>query len=121
MKAIKSIQGSYPGNKITVIASKVITACSFFQRLLGLLVLRPLEVSEGLLIKDCRSIHTVGMRYNIDAVFIDSEGRVIAIFKDMAPFRFSPYIREVRSVLELKAGSANRASIEIGDIISFVE
>ncbi|TET51440.1 MAG: DUF192 domain-containing protein [Actinomycetota bacterium] len=121
MKAIKSIQGLDPGNKITVIASNVITASSFFQRFLGLLAFRPLEGSEGLLIKDCKSIHTIGMRYNIDVIFIDSGGRVAAIFEDMAPFRFSPYIREACSVLELKAGSAGMASIRIGDIISFVE
>ena len=121
MKAIKSIQGQDPGNDITVIVSKVYLACGFFKRLFGLLALWPLKCSEGLLIKDCASIHTMWMRYNIDAVFIDSEGKVLAIFGDMAPFRFSPYIREASSVLELRAGSASRASIRTGDSISFVE
>ena len=121
MKAIKYIQGSATDNNTTVIALKVYLACGFFKRLMGLLAFRPLKESEGLLIKDCRSIHTMWMRYSIDIIFINKRGRVTAIYEDMAPFRFSPYIREASSVLELKAGSAGRTSIRIGDIISFVE
>ncbi len=121
MKAIKYIQGSATDNDAVVIASKVYLAHSFFRRLFGLLAFKPLKESEGLLIKDCRSIHTMWMRYRIDAVFIDKKGRVTAMYKDLAPFRFSPYTRQAFSVLELKGGSAGRASIRIGDIISFVE
>ena len=121
MKVIKYIQGSATENNTVIIASKVYLASGFFKRLLGLLAFKPLKESEGLLIKDCRSIHTMWMMYSIDAIFIDKEGRVIAMYEDLAPFRFSPYIKDVCSVLELKAGSAGRASIRIGDIISFVE
>ena len=120
MKAIKHIQGSAT-NDATVIASKVYLASGFLKRFFGLLAFKPLKESEGLLIKDCRSIHTMWMRYCIDAVFIDKKGRVIAMHEDLAPFRFSPYIKDACSVLELKAGSTGRASIRIGDIISFVE
>jgi len=121
MKAIKYIQGSATDNNTVVIALKVYSASGFFKRLFGLLAFKPLKESEGLLIKDCRSIHTMWMRYRIDAVFIDKKGRVTAMHEDLAPFRFSPYIKDASSVLELKAGLAGRASIRIGDIISFVE
>jgi uncharacterized protein len=121
MKAIKYIKESSTNNNTVVIASKVYSARGFFKRLFGLLVFKPLKESEGLIIKDCRSSHTMWMRYSIDAVFINKEGRVNAVYEDLAPFRFSPYIKDAFSVLELKAGSAGRASIKIGDIISFVE
>jgi uncharacterized protein len=121
MKAIKYNRGSNTDNNTLVIASEVYLAHGFFKRLLGLLAFKPLKESEGLLIKDCRSIHTMWMRYRIDAVFIDIRGRVTAVYKDLAPFRFSPYIKDACSVLELKAGSAYKASIEIGEIISFIE
>ena len=121
MKAIKYIQGSVTNNDAVIIASKVYLASGFLKRLFGLLAFKPLKESEGLLIKDCRSIHTMWMRYRIDAVFIDKKGRVTAMHEDLAPFRFSPYIRQACSVLELKAGSAGRASIRVGDIIDFVE
>ncbi len=121
MKAIKYIQGSAIENNTVVIVSKVYLACGFLKRLFGLLAFKPLKESEGLLIKDCRSIHTMWMRYSIDVVFIDKKSRVTAIHEDLAPFRFSPYIRGAYSVLELKAGSVGRASIRIGDDISFME
>jgi len=121
MKAIKYIQGLTTDNDAVIIASKVYLVSGFLKRLFGLLALKPLKESEGLLIKDCRSIHTMWMRYHIDAVFIDKKGRVTAIHEDLAPFRFSPYIKDASSVLELMAGSAGRASIRIGDIISFIE
>ena len=121
MKAIKYIQGPATNNDTVIIASKVYSVRGFFQRLFGLLALKPLKESEGLLIKDCRSIHTMWMRYSIDVVFINKKGRATAVYEDLVPFRFSPYIKDACSVLELKAGSAGRASIKIGDIISFIE
>ena len=121
MKAIKYTPEYATDNNTVIIVSKVYLARGFFKKLFGLLAFKPLKESEGLLIKDCRSIHTMWMRYSIDAVFIDKQDRVTAVYKDMAPFRFSPYIRGASSVLELKAGSADRASIRIGDTISFIE
>ena len=121
MKAIKYIQGAASDNSTIVIAQEVYLASDLFKRLFGLLAFKPLKESEGLLIKDCRSIHTMWMKYSIDAVFIDKKGKATAVYEDLAPFRFSPYIKDACSVLELKAGSAGRASIKIGDIISFIE
>jgi uncharacterized membrane protein (UPF0127 family) len=121
MKAFKYIQRPITENNIVTIASKVYSSRNFFQRLFGLLAFKPLKESEGLLIKDCRSIHTMWMKYSIDAVFIDKEGRVTAVYRNLAPFRFSPYIKDACSVLELKAGSLERVSVKIGDIISFEE
>lgn len=117
MKAIKYISSS----DIIIIVSKVYFASSFLQRFLGLLAIRPLKDSEGLLIRNCNSIHTMFMKYSIDVVFIDINDRVVAVIKDLHPFRFSPYIRKAFSVLELKAGTADKASIKIGDLIDFME
>lgn len=120
MKAIKYIPGNAANNNI-IIASKVYLARGFFKKLFGLLIFKPLKESEGFLIKDCKSIHTMWMRYSIDVVFIDKNDRVTTVYKGIDPFRFSPYIKDACAVLELKAGSAGRASIKIGDTISFVE
>lgn len=121
MKAIKYTPEYAADNNTVIIVSKIYLARGFFKKLFGLLAFKPLKESEGLLIKDCRSIHTMWMKYSIDAVFIDKKGRATAVYEDLAPFRFSPYIKDACSVLELKAGSAGRASIKIGDIISFIE
>ncbi len=44
-------------------------------RLLGLALLPRSRAGAGLLIPGCRSVHTFGMRFSIDVVFLDSQGR----------------------------------------------
>jgi uncharacterized membrane protein (UPF0127 family) len=45
----------------------------------GLLGTRTLPYFEGLLIKPCRQVHTMGMRYPISVWFINKENKVIKI------------------------------------------
>ena len=117
MKAFKYINGGSD----EIIAQKVFTADNFFRRLFGLLFKRPLNDGEALLIKGCKSIHTMGMRYSIDALFIDEDGRVLSIFNNMGPWRFTPYITDAESVLESKSRSLNGITIKAGDRIIFVQ
>ncbi|HAJ95807.1 MAG TPA: hypothetical protein DCP02_06200 [Actinobacteria bacterium] len=117
MKAFKYIKGS--SNEM--IANRVFTADNFLQRLFGLLFKNPLNDGEALLIRGCTSIHTIGMRYNVDAVFIDERGTVLSTFKDIPPWRFTPYIRGARSVIEFSSGLLKEKSLNEGDKIIFVQ
>ena len=51
---------------------RIHVARSFLQRARGLLGRAPLAADEALLIRPCSSIHTFGMRFAIDVVFIDA-------------------------------------------------
>jgi len=104
-----------------MIASRIFIAGSFFQRLFGLIFKKPLKKGEALLIRDCKSIHTIGMKYNIDAFFIDENGKVLSVFIDMSPWSFTPYIGEARDVLELRSGLLRKGSISEGDRIIFIQ
>ncbi|MCX7774397.1 MAG: DUF192 domain-containing protein [Clostridia bacterium] len=73
-------------------------ADSFLKRLNGLMGKR--EGHYGLLLSPCNSIHTCFMRYCLDAVFLDSQNRIIAIRSGMKPFRATPVIRKAAKVLE---------------------
>jgi uncharacterized membrane protein (UPF0127 family) len=53
-----------------VIAGKVMIANTFLKRLKGLLTSNGLEEDEGLIIKPCNSVHSFGMRFSIDLVFL---------------------------------------------------
>ena len=55
------------------------------------------------------------MRYSIDVVFIDGSGKVISVIKDILPWRFTPYIREVRSVIEFRSGLLKNKMLNVGD------
>jgi uncharacterized protein len=103
-----------------IVARKVFTADNFIQRSLGLILRKPLEYDEAFLIANCRSIHTIGMRYNIDVLFIDKNSRVIASFKNISPWRITPCIGEASSVIEFRSGFAERHLPQVGEKIIFV-
>jgi uncharacterized membrane protein (UPF0127 family) len=69
-------------------------------RLLGLALLDRAEAGEGLLIPRCRGVHTFGMRFALDLVFLDAEGRVIELRRAVPPRRVARN-RRAWTVLEL--------------------
>ena len=62
-------------------------AKSFLQRLRGLMWKDRLPHGEGLLILRCNSIHTCFMRFAIDATFLDDDGNVVKVVRNIRPWR----------------------------------
>ena len=58
-------------------------------RLLGLALLDRGLAGEGLLIPRCRSVHTFGMRFALDLVFLTAEGRVLTLRREVPPGRIA--------------------------------
>ena len=69
-------------------------------RLLGLAGLRTLPPATGLLLPRTCSIHTLGMRFALDLVWIDRAGRVLRVDRDVRPWRVRS-CRRARAVVEL--------------------
>ena len=86
-------------------------------RLRGLLGHNPLQPGEGLLLRGEKAIHTIGMGFAIDVLFLDREGLVRHSIPAMAPLRASPFIAAAADVLELPAGTIARTHTELGDRI----
>lgn len=99
---------------LTNIADRIKIADKFWSRFRGLLGRPGLDEGEGLLISPCWSIHCLGMKFAIDAIFLDKDYRVVAIHPDMKPGGIASN-RKARYVLELKAGEAERHKIHIGE------
>jgi uncharacterized protein len=76
-------------------------------RLLGLALLTDLDRDEALVIPHCTSVHTFGMRFPIDVVFVDRDWLPIYIQYDVGPGRVLRS-RFARSVIEVAAGEAGR-------------
>ena len=79
-----------------------------FQRMRGLLGRRSLEPGEGILLRPAGSIHTAFMRFTIDAVFVDAEGRVVRVVDSLPPWRAAG-AKGAKAVVELPAGAAATA------------
>jgi len=105
----------------TVVSNAVSRADTFMTRLTGLLGREQMAEGESLWIVPCRGIHTMGMRFAIDALFLDKEHRVVAMREKMSPWRSTRFVQGAVSVLEVPSGMAGRARVSVGDQIAFVE
>jgi len=86
---------------------------NIFERMRGLLFRKKLMPDQGLWIEPCPSVHTIGMRYSIDVVFIDEAGLVLKVVNNLSPMRMAMCKNAVAS-LELLAGMANKFNIHSG-------
>lgn len=103
----------------TIIASDAVLAKTFFVRLKGLLGTKKLDTGKGLVIRPCSSIHTVGMNYDIDVVFVGSDDNVLKVVNNMPANRFS-LCRKSSYVVELPAGTIEATGTTVGDKISLI-
>ena len=106
--------------KETMVAGRVSVADDSLTRLVGLLNRSSLDPNEGLWIFPSSAIHTLGMRFAIDAVFLGKMRggrlcRVKRIYHRLPPWRMTRFVWGSESVLELPAGAAQAAGIEVGD------
>ncbi len=84
---------------------RVRVAATPWARMRGLLGRRGLPPGEGLLIRPCNAIHTLGMRFAIDARFYDRRGRLVREALGLPPGRWWVWGgRRARCVLECAAG-----------------
>jgi uncharacterized membrane protein (UPF0127 family) len=91
----------------------VMAAESMLERMRGLLARPTLQRGEGMLLHSCNLVHTFGMRYPIDVVFIQRDGVVLKVTDALVPRRASGHVR-ADCVLELAAGEARRCGIAPG-------
>ncbi len=76
------------------------------QRLRGL-AWRRRPAPYALLIERCRSVHTFGMAYRLDLIWLDGEGRAVRIDRGVGPCRVKA-CRAARAVLEVPSGLPRR-------------
>lgn len=96
------------------IARHVHMACSFRSRCIGLLRQRNISEQAGLLLVPGGSIHTLGMRFAIDVVFLSRQMRVLGLAERVSPWRLVIAPRGTARVLELAAGKISRTGLTTG-------
>jgi hypothetical protein len=85
----------------TVLGVRAKVARTFRERARGLIGRPPPPPGEGLLIAHCGAIHTFFMRYPIDAVFLDRDGKPVKTVRNIRPWRLFVWGGfRARSVLE---------------------
>jgi uncharacterized membrane protein (UPF0127 family) len=100
----------------SVVALEVDLATSRAARRRGLLGRDSLGATEGLLLTPCIAVHTAFMRFPIDVIFIDRNGRAVRVVPEVRPWRMTASLR-AHSVIELAAGTAAATDIQVGDLL----
>jgi uncharacterized membrane protein (UPF0127 family) len=100
----------------SAVALEVDMAVTRAARRRGLLGRDSLGPTEGLLLSPCKAVHTVGMRFAIDVVFIDGDGRTVRVVPALPPWRIAMSAR-AKAVIELAAGTAKTSDIQVGDLL----
>lgn len=106
----------YNVTRDTVLASGAEVADRGATRRKGLLGRSGLREGEGLWIVPCESVHTIGMQFAIDLVYLDRNHRVRKVRSSVPAWRMSACLL-AHSVLELPAGTIERTETMAGDQI----
>lgn len=100
------------------IARHVHMACSFRSRCIGLLRQTNMPEHGGLLLVPGGSIHTLGMRFTIDVVFLSRQMRVLGLVERVPPWRVVIAPRGTARVLELAAGKVAATRLTAGTYLT---
>ena len=104
-------------SRSTELASHATRADSFLSRLRGLLGRDGLESGDGLVIEPCTSIHMWGMRFALDVVHLDKQGKVLRLLPNIKPGALGPYLWRSHTAVELPVGTIAASGTEQGDIL----
>jgi uncharacterized membrane protein (UPF0127 family) len=88
------------------------------ERMRGLLGRDSLASGQALLLRRCGSIHTFGMRFAIDVLFLDRHQHVVAIHHEV-PRRRMRFTPRAAHTLEMAAGAARLHGLAVGDSLVF--
>ncbi|HZD49469.1 MAG TPA: DUF192 domain-containing protein [Silvibacterium sp.] len=100
------------------LACRVEVADHGAKRRKGLLGRDGLPAGEGLWIVPCEAVHTFGMRFAIDLVYVDRNLRVKKVKSNVPPWRLSACL-SAHSVLELSPGTIRNTQTKPGDMLEF--
>jgi uncharacterized membrane protein (UPF0127 family) len=112
----------YNKTREAFVGTEVVVADTYLRRLIGLLGktkawARP---GRGLWISPSHGVHTIGMLFPLDLIFLDAEKNVVAVEEHLRPFRISSVSLKADSVLELPAHTIFRTGTRVGDRLEIV-
>jgi uncharacterized protein len=102
----------------TLLGDRIGMADTSAKRRTGLLKHTGLERGEGLWIAPSEAVHTFGMKFPIDVLFLDKKRRVLKIRHAMPRSRMA-FCLTAHSVLELPSGTAGAMQTAVGDQLEF--
>ena len=74
------------------------------------------DLDGALVIRPCRAVHTIGMKFAIDVAYVDAEG-VVMKTQQMARHRVGLPVPKAQIVIEARSGAFARWGLRVGDVV----
>ena len=103
-----------------ILGDRIEAARTSRERRTGLLKHEGLGEGEGLWIVPCESVHSFGMKFAIDVVFVNKKKVVVKVRPNMLKWRIALSLR-AHSVVELPVGVIESTGTRTGDQLEFVK
>ena len=100
-----------------IITDNAQRADNFFTRFKGLMFVKEIEDNYALHITPCNQIHMLNMRFALDVIYLDENGRVVKVDENVQPGKICKTVRNAKSVIEMKASAAAKLGINQGDVL----
>ncbi|HQR03486.1 MAG: DUF192 domain-containing protein [Proteobacteria bacterium] len=108
----------YRAGNATCLLPRVWKTASAWERMRGLLGRPPLSEGQGFLIDPCPSVHTFGMGYPLDLVFLGPDYRILKQVSRLPPWRLAG-CGGARATLELPPGSLTTLRLGNGEALAW--
>ena len=93
-----------------IVATDIEIADTSETRRKGLLGRESLDPAAALILVPCFSVHTAFMQFPIDLLFVDRDGEVVRVVRNLEPWRIAAH-----AVVELAAGVIGLDDVRVGD------
>ncbi len=90
-----------------------------WSRIQGLLFKPMLSPEQGLALIPCNSIHSLGMRYSMDVIYLDKKNKVLKCTHDFRPNSLGPLVWKAKTVIEMPAGKLRGLDVQVGDQLTY--
>ena len=103
------------------LANDLRIADTHWTRLRGLVGARNFVQGQGLWIVPCHGVHTLGMNFPIDVLYLSAENTVVHLEERLQPWRCAPVRWNTKTVLEFPAETIAATGTEVGDCIEVMK
>jgi uncharacterized membrane protein (UPF0127 family) len=114
VRAVNTARGRILGARIGV-------ADRWWLRFRGLGGRAGLAPGEGLLLRPCRAVHMLGMKFPLDVAFLDAGNKVVARYHRLSPGARTRWHRSALAALELPSGTLEETGTMEGDLVEYQE
>jgi uncharacterized membrane protein (UPF0127 family) len=123
MAVFSSQRQAFNRTRETYLATALAVADGHWTRLRGLLGLSADDFrnGSGLWIVPCHGVHTLGMGFPIDVIYLDEGLRVVHVEQNLRPWRVAPVRMQATSVIELPSHTVRETGTGVGDRIEILK